>query len=131
MRRWSWLLVVAGLAMPGLAGADEPPAPVAGPADSSLRALIETYETLGAQIAEAQRQAPKARGRERRRWEADLARLTADQDRVFETIERIVGPLPPAIRHEPAIPLEEALRARQQRDEAILERDVDRRLPRN
>lgn len=104
--------------------ADEPP-----PSGPSLQESIQTYETLETRIVELRRQAASARGRARRQLEDQLRQLQAEQDRAFAAIEGAVGPLPPAIRPEPPAPLEGALDARRRRDDAVLERDVDRRLP--
>lgn len=126
-RRASGVLAVAVMLFSGagVAGSEEPPqAP-------SLQEQIQTYETLGTQIAAVRQRLAAASGRQRRPLEAQLQQLQAAQDRAFEAIERVVGPLPPAVRHEPTIPLEDQLRNRHQRDDAVLERDVDRRLPRN
>ncbi|MBI4227283.1 MAG: hypothetical protein HY600_03295 [Candidatus Omnitrophica bacterium] len=122
------LQLASGVRLPAVLAAEEP---TAAPAAPSLQEQIHTYETLGQQITELQARLPQARGADRRRLETTLRELQAAQDRAFDAIERVVGPLPPAVRPEPAIPLEDQLRARHRRDDAALERDVDRRLPRN
>lgn len=126
VRWWGLVTFVGWLVGAGVSGADDPAAPSAGP---SLQEQIQTYETLDPRIADLQQQLTKARGRTRRHLEDQLRQLQAEQDRAFEAIEQAVGPLPPAIRPELPVPLESALDARHRRDDAVLERDVDRRLP--
>ena len=96
----------------------------------TLEQRLDALEQLDEELAEAQRQLETSTTTAaRRELKARIRELQATQDTLFEELEAIVGPLPPAVRHEPPTQLEQQLEAQQRHYEAILESDVERRLP--
>ena len=103
--------------------------PAEGPAPT-LEQRLDALEQLDEELAEAQRQLETSTtASARRQLKARIRELQATQDTLLDELEAIVGPLPPAVRHEPPTQLEQQLEAQQRHHEAILERDVERRLP--
>lgn len=100
-------------------------------AEESLERLIQEYETAERELGEAKealKEAPTAS--ERRRIGAQIRELQLRQQGLVEALERQAGPLPPAVQDQPAPPPEKRLDSQRIRDEAVLEKDVERRLPR-
>lgn len=118
------LATVLGHAAAGYA--DEAPSP--GPAPS-LESHLEEYDRLEAALIEAraQLQAVPA-GAARRQLQARIRALEQAQDQVVAALEQLVGPLPPAVRPDRPSLLDQQRRSQEQRQDSVLERDVDQRL---
>lgn len=119
-------LILAALGFAGHAMADEPVAPSTAFLEERLNAL----DQLDADLVEAREQLESATtGTERRRLKSRIRKLTFTQDDLLYELQAFVGPREIAIEHEPPIALEERIEAQQRRHEAVLERDVEQRLP--
>lgn len=120
-----------GVVSPGAAQPE--PAP---PADSkaqrevtSLAALIEAYEKGEVELARAREELEAAEDPSQAgRIKEAIRKREVQQDRLFESIEKIVGPLPPKVAQEQPTSLERQLESQEQRHETILESDVEKRL---
>lgn len=127
MRRFAVLIAGSLLCSP-LACAE--PSPIPDASELSLEKLILEYEAAEKELAQARealKTAPTAS--ERRRIEAWIQRLQQRQQELVEELEKKVGPLPPAVRDQPVLPPEKRMESQRLRDEAVLEKDVERRLP--
>jgi len=116
--------------------AEEPvPGDVGRAADaggSALERRLDELDRLDEQLTEAKGQLQAATTRlARRRLQARIRELEAAQERLLNDLERLVGPLPPAVRAEAPLPLEQQRASQERRHETTLESDVDRRLPSN
>ena len=105
------------------------PPPAKG-SEVSLERLIQDYETVEQELGKAQEslKASSTTASERRRIEAWIRELQHRQQDLVDAIEKKAGPLPPAVRDQPAPP-GKRLDSQEIRDEAILEKDVKHRLP--
>lgn len=105
----------------------------AQPADESLplSRVIEEYERNEVELSRLKGQLESApTTQEAARLRSRVGELEARQDELVRALEERVGPLPPAVRDEPPVPAEKRLDSQRVRDEAILDKDVERRLPR-
>lgn len=130
MRRFRWFLFAGWLFFScPCSSADPPPSPVE--TSFSLERLIQDYEAVERDLAKAREALKEAStASERRRIEAWIQELQRRQQELVDALERKAGPLPPAVRDQPALPPEKRLDSQRIRDEAVLEKDVDRRLSR-
>ncbi len=98
--------------------------------EASLLELVEAYERSEQELVDIEKRlkepppAPEARRLQKR-----IEELKSEQGRLAEILERKMGPLPPAIRPEKPVPLEEEVKSREQRHESVLEKEIERRLP--
>lgn len=121
-----WLIALV-FSSAGVGVAEEPPPPQA---KSHLEQQLDELGLVDRQLAQAREQLASTKNRAlRRQLHARIDELQTQQDRLLLAIEQLVGPLPPVVRPDPPLPLEEDLKARQRHHEAILESDVQRRLP--
>lgn len=113
----------------GPAWADEP----LGRVDTPLAQQLEQLAELEKQLTEAQQQLEIATTRSgRRQLKSNIQELQATQDALLDELEvLLLGPQLPAIEieEEPLSSLEQQLNRQQQHHDAILESDVERRLP--
>ena len=124
-RAISWLIVVA-VSRASLGFAEEPAPPQA---KSHLEQQLDALDAVDRQLEEANAQLAAATDRAtHRQLQARIDELQAQQERLLLAIEQVVGPLPPTVRPDPPLPLEDDLKAQQRHHEAILESDVQRRL---
>lgn len=95
-----------------------------------LAALVEEFERSEKELerTKAALAAPGLPASERGRLQRRMEELQARQAKWIEQIEQAAGPLPPAVRPERNSPVEERMETRRQRDDAVLEKDVERRL---
>jgi hypothetical protein len=107
-------------------GATEPPEDPAG----ALEAQLEALAHVDVELAQAQRELETAPESQREALRTRINDLKAGQAALLDELEALAGPLPPAVEPPPPNPLEEHLDAQLRRHDAILESDVDRRLPR-
>lgn len=120
------LLLAAVLGHAAAGYADEALSP--GPAPS-LESHLEEYDRLEAALAEARQHLQAATSRaERRRVQARIRELEIAQEQVAAALERLVGPPPPTVRPERPSSLDQQRAAQEQRQETVVERDVDQRL---
>lgn len=130
MRRFRWFLFAGWLLFPCPYGFSGPP-PSLAEADVSLERLIQDYESVEQDLSKAGEALKEATtASERRRIEARVQELQHRQQELIDALERKAGPSPPAVRDQPALPPERRLESQRVRDEAVLEKDVDRRLSR-
>lgn len=121
----SLVLLVASSAGAELAGEPAPP-------KSQLEQQLDELDAVDQELAAIQQQLRSPTDAVlRRRLRARLRALRATQEQLLQAIEQVVGPLPPTARPDVRLPLEEQAKARQRHHEALLERDVQRRLPSN
>ncbi|GEM_PF-5321898 len=125
-----WILLIGVLLSPQPSRSEEPPPPAAEES-ASLERLIQDYEATERELGKArevlkEEPAPS----ERRRIESWIRELELRQQERVDAIERKAGPLPPAVRDPPTSAPEKRLDSQRIRDEAVLEKDVERRLPR-
>jgi hypothetical protein len=122
----SIVLAAAGL----LEAADPQPAPPLSV--PTLEQQLDELDRVDADLAAAEQELTTGPAPERRReLQARIIALRADQERLVNAIEAIVGPLPPRVAAgEPAAEAqaEAQLERQQRRHDALLERDVERRL---
>lgn len=93
--------------------------------------LLKALDTADEQLAEAQQQLETAKTRTaRRQLHVTIRNLqTTQADLLRELEETLLGPRPPIVRDDPPTILEEQFDADQRHHEAILESDVQLRLP--
>ena len=104
--------------------------PPAAEESASLERLIQDYEAGERELVRAEEALKNSTtASDRRRIEAWIRELQSRQQQLVDAIERKAGPLPPAVRDQPAPLPEKRLDSQQVRDEAILEKDVKHRLP--
>lgn len=98
--------------------------------EASLAQLIEAYEGSEKELADLEKRLKESRTTsDARRLQKRIQELKTEQDRMAEALEQKMGPLPPAIRPEKPIPLEQQMKSQEGRHESVLEKDVERRLP--
>ena len=101
--------------------------------EGSLAARVDEFERNEKELAAATASLAGGAGGltapERSRLARRVSQLQARQAVLLQELERLAGPLPPAVRRETPSPPEEQQESRRQRDDAILEKDVERRLP--
>jgi ribonuclease P protein component len=98
---------------------------------SVLERTIEQVEEVDRELAELTKQLKAIRSAtERHRVQDQIRQLQSKQEQLIQELERMVGPLPPSVRSEPEIPLEQQMKARERRHETTLESDVGQRLKR-
>ncbi len=108
----------------------EPAAEAPAPAAGSLKQRLDQWAQVEDELAALQRALDTATAQEaRRQLKTQISELQTTQEDLLQAIEQLVGPLPPAVRDEPPIALEEQLDAQLQHHEAILESDEESRLP--
>lgn len=94
----------------------------------SLQRQIEAAEKLDGEIAQATEELKKAPSpAERSRLEGKIRELQARQEILLDQLEEVVGPLPPRVRRESPIPLEQQLKGLERRHETTLDNDAQRR----
>jgi len=120
-------LIAVAVSSSGVGFAEEPPPPRA---KSQLEQQLDELDAVDRQLAQAREQLASTKNRAlRRQLQARIDALQTQQERLLLALEQVVGPLPPVVRPDPPLPLEEDLKAQQRHHEAILESDVQRRLP--
>lgn len=125
MRSRRWLLGALGFSLCGIAASAAAQEEAPG-----LAELIQQYERTEQELARARaemKENPSAA--ERNRLQSWIQELEAKQEQRAESIEKIIGPLPPKVTQDPLTPLEQQLKAQEQRHETTLESDVEKRLP--
>ena len=114
-------------------GQDDPLSGIEGElsVESHIAELLKALDTADEQLAEAQQQRKTAQTRTaRRQLNVTIRNLQATQaDLLRELEETLLGPRPPIVRDDRPTILEEQFDAGQRRYEAILESDVQFRLP--
>lgn len=98
--------------------------------EAPLAALVEEFERSEQEVESARSAlaAPGLPGPERGRLQERIGQLQARQAELIDQIERAAGSLAPSVRPEKPSPAEERMETRRQRDDAVLEKDVERRL---
>lgn len=110
-----------------------PPAARLGWAEEglSLEQWILAIESIDRELAGAKKQLKEEKSAlNRRKLQVHIDELQQKQERSLQELEQRIGPLPPAVRSERPIPLEQMIKAQERRHEKSLESDVERRLPR-
>ena len=124
--RLGWVGVVAALALGAAAARSAETAPAEKP---SLAELVDAYERTEKELADLQVQSKAARTTpESQRIQNRIQELQALQEKWAAAIEQRVGPLAPAVRPDPAAPLESQVEAHEQRHDTVLEKDIEKRL---
>lgn len=92
---------------------------------ASLERDLDELDRVDRELSDTKRAYAQSRNAStRRQLRQRLEALRAQQERLLTEIERRVGPLPPAVRQDAPIPLEEQLQARQRQHEALLDDNV-------
>ena len=95
----------------------------------SLEQRISAVESIDRELAEAQKQLKEEKSAlNRRKLQVYIQTLQQKQEKYLQELEQIVGPLPPAVRSERSVPLEQLIKSQEKRQEKALETDVERRL---
>jgi len=96
----------------------------------SLERRIAAIESIDKELAEAKKQLKEEKSAlNRRQLQVHIEELQRKQEQSLQELEQIVGPLPPAVRSERSVPLEQLIKSQEKRQEKALETDVERRLP--
>lgn len=97
-------------------------------AETTLLETIEAIEKTDAEIAALTKELKNVKTpAQRRQIQAQIEELQREQQKLLAQLEKFIGPLPPTVRKEEPIPLEEQLKARGQRHETTLDNKVDKR----
>ncbi len=105
----------------------EEAAPRASAQEASLAQLIEEYEKTEKELLRLREQQKQTRAAsETQRLHAQIQLLEAQQAKRAEALEKIV-PQPPAVLPEKTVPLERVIRLQEKRQDAVLEKNLDRR----
>ena len=105
--------------------------PAPAPSSPTLEEQLDALDHADAELAAAQEELKTAEAAaQRRALRARIDALRAEQERLVSAIEHIVGPLPPRVQTDRPTLAEQQLDAQQRHHEAMLEHDVERRLPR-
>ncbi len=109
----------------------DPKPPIENQLNSHVAELLKALDTADAQLADTQQQLETAETRTaRRQLKVTIRDLQATQaDLLRELEEALLGPRPPIVRDDPPTLLEQQFEADQRHHEAILESDVQLRLP--
>jgi len=128
MRCFRWFLFAGWLFFCCPCGFADPP-PSLAETSVSLERLIQDYEAVERDLAKAREALKEAQtASQRRRTLAWIQELQRRQQELVDALEQKTGPLPPAVPDQPALPPEKRLDSQRIRDEAVLEKDVERRL---
>ena len=132
MRGLILFLAVGVLCNRGVCFAEEPVQGKTEGLATSIGQRMDEIERLDREIAEGtgQLKKPTATPAARRQLQAHIRQLQTKQEQLLQELEKIVGPLPPAVRSEQTTALEQQLKSHERRHESTLESDVQRRLPR-
>lgn len=96
--------------------------------ETTLLETIEAIEKTDAEIAALTKELKSVKTpAQRRQIQAQIEELQREQQKLLAQLEKFIGPLPPTVRKEEPIPLEEQLKARGQRHETTLDNKVDKR----
>ena len=95
----------------------------------TLAQVLDEFEHVEKELHMLEQRIPQAIPSERRRLEKQKTDLQQRQETLLDQMEKMVGPLPPAARSDRRRPVEEQLEQGQIRNDAIQERDVEKRLP--
>lgn len=129
MVRFRELFVASALMMAPYSGAGLQALAQEGPSEGSLAGLIEAFEKTEKELAEAREHLKTARtAAERRRLQGRIKDLEEEQRRLLPELEKLAGPLPPAVRPQPTNPLVDHLEVQRLRNEALQDREAESRL---
>lgn len=98
--------------------------------EATLLKTIEAAEKTDAQITALTKELKEAKkASQRKEIQARIQELQEEQGERLAQLEKMTGPLPPAVRAEPRVLLDDQVKTQDRRQEAVVESHVETRLP--